>query len=37
VIFSDKNVYVEEIGETSASANDTTAQIVRRDKPYLIK
>ena len=37
VIFSDKNIYVEEIGTTTASASDITAQVVRRDKPYLIK
>jgi len=36
-IFSDSNIYVEEIGETTASASDITAQVVRRDKPYLIK
>jgi len=36
-IFSSKNIYVEEIGTTTASANDITAQVVRRDKPYLIK
>jgi hypothetical protein len=36
-IFSDKNIYVEEIGTTTASASDITAQVVRRDKPYLIK
>lgn len=35
--FSDSNIYVEEIGPTSVSADDTTAQVVRRDKPYLIK
>lgn len=36
VLFSDKNVYVEEIGVTTRST-DVTAQVVRRDKPYLIK
>jgi hypothetical protein len=36
-IFSSKNVYVEEIGLTSVSANDPNPQVVRRDKPYLIK
>jgi hypothetical protein len=36
-LFSNKNIYVEEIGPTSVTANDITAQVVRRDKPYLIK
>jgi hypothetical protein len=37
VLFSNKNIYVEEIGKTSVSASDVTAQVVRRDRPYLIK
>lgn len=36
-LFSNKNVYVEEIGLTSILADAVTAQVVRRDKPYLIK
>jgi Flp pilus assembly protein TadG len=35
-MFSDKNVYVEEIGLTNVHT-DTTAQVVRRDVPYLIR
>ena len=35
-IFSDKNIYVEIIGVTSQK-KDITAQVVQRDKPYLIK
>ena len=37
VLFSNKNIYVEEIGKTTVTANDITAQVVRRDRPYLIK
>ena len=36
-LFSNKNVYVEEIGLTTILADAVTAQVVRRDKPYLIK
>lgn len=34
--FSSKNIYVEIIGVTTQKT-DVTAQVVRRDKPYLIK
>lgn len=36
-LFTKKNVYVEEIGLTTIVADTVTAQVVRRDKPYLIK
>lgn len=35
-IFSDSNIYVEMIGLTAVNT-DVTAQVIRRDKPYLIK
>ena len=35
-LFSSKNIYVEIIGVTTQKT-DITAQVVRRDKPYLIK
>jgi hypothetical protein len=37
-IYTDqKDIYVEAIGETSASGNNTAGQVVRRDVPYLIR
>ncbi|MEQ7872903.1 pilus assembly protein TadG-related protein [Sphingomonas sp. ASV193] len=37
VLFSDKNVYVEQIGKTTASSADVNPTVIRRDKPYLIQ
>ena len=36
-VFSDSNIYVEEIGLTSRSASDTNPTVIRRDRPYLIR
>lgn len=36
-IFSDSNIYVEEIGTTTRSAADSNPIVLRRDRPYLIR
>ena len=35
--FGSKNIYVEEIGATTRTANDVNPTVLRRDRPYLIR
>jgi hypothetical protein len=36
-VFSDSNIYVEEIGATTRTAADANPVVIRRDRPYLIR
>ncbi|HEV2596076.1 MAG TPA: pilus assembly protein TadG-related protein [Sphingomicrobium sp.] len=36
-VFSDSNIYVEEIGTTTRTAADSNPVVLRRDRPYLIR